>query len=313
MKRKLLTLLFLGALFGCSKADVVSDDTDGVAIDFNNVQTRAAITDASQIQDFGVWGFVEDYTIFNGDKVYKEGGVYKYDTPRYWMKDMSYSFFAVHPYGTPVTIDETGETRGYSIAFDTPVAADVDLMTAHKDVIASVDSEGNYPTVDLKFAHALSLVKLQIAKHGKNSENRIVITSIVLGGISKSGTYNTLTNEWSDHNGSISLSTANITLDNGDITFHEVITGMFVPQSINYNTVSIRINYDFYTSNGEGEWVPDEESYTANSYLPIGEWEPSKSYVYKLTLSAVDNNISFKSPEVATWGTPNPSGTIIIQ
>ena len=88
---------------------------------------------------------------------------------------------------------------------------------------------------------------------------------------------------------------------------------MFIPQDVNKNTKSIviKVNYEFYITGGEGE--EEVESYTATSYLPAGKWEQGKSYVYKLVLSAVDNNISFKSPEVAVWGTPNPAGTLVIQ
>lgn len=317
----------------CSKSSMVETNQNVVSqICFDNLTTKAEVTEASQIEAFGV--FAEQNGTSQGDvfvslleneRVYRDDNSdFKYDNTRYWMNNSTFRFFAYYPHlsgsnATGITaITPTSNATGFpdfNISFVTPETADADMLVDSK--VISIADEPTYPTVDFKFSHAVSKVKLQIAKHGKNSENLIKITSIVFGGIAKSGTYNTLTEEWSDHADKLSLSSfsAETPLELGvnDITFHDVITGMFIPQDINYNSISIRINYDFYTSNGEGEWVPDEESYTANSYLPIGEWEPSKSYVYKLTLSAVDNNISFKSPEVATWGTPNPSGTIIIQ
>lgn len=325
----------------CSKGSiVVTYPNVANQICFNNVSTKAEVTDASDIEEFGVFAEhspgasgtsqSEVYvSLLENENVYRdENDVFVYKNKRYWMNNHTYRFFAYHPYfdaTNNATTGITGVTKtssatefpDFNISFVTPLTADADFLIATPENISIDDDPSTeYPTVELLFSHAVSKVKVKIAKHGKNKDNRIVINSIEFGGIAKSGTYSTLTNEWSGHDGSLSLSNTNITLEENSIIYSDVIKGLLVPQKINSNNtkkVFIEITYNFYTSNEAGEWVKDDESYTATSYLPAGEWEPSNSYVYKLTLSAVDNTISFKSPEVATWGTPNPAGSIIIQ
>ena len=335
MKKTFIAVMAISLLaVSCSKSSMVETNQNVVSqICFDNLTTKAEVTEASQIEAFGV--FAEQNGTSQGDvfvslleneRVYRDANSdFKYDNTRYWMNNSTFRFFAYYPHlsgsnnATGITAitptPNATEFPDFNISFVTPETADADMLVDSK--VISIADEPTYPTVDFKFSHAVSKVKLQIAKHGKNSANLIKITSIVFGGIAKSGTSNTLTEEWSDHADKLSLSSFSaetpLVLEVNDITFHDVITCMFIPQDINQNIISIKINYDFYTySEEENDWV-NPESYTVTSYLPIGVWEPSKSYVYKLTLSAVDNNISFKSPEVATWGTPNPSGTIIIQ
>ena len=336
MKKTFIAVMAISLLaVSCSKNSMVETNQNVVSqICFDNLTTKAEVTAASQIEAFGV--FAEQNGTSQGDvfvslleneRVYRdENSDFKYDSTRYWMNNSTFRFFAYYPYlsgsnATGITAitptPNATEFPDFNISFVTPETADADMLVDSK--VISIADEPTYPTVDFKFSHAVSKVKLQIAKHGKNSENLIKITSIVFGGIAKSGTYNTLTEEWSDHADKLSLSSFSaetpLVLDANNITFQNVISGMFIPQDINLNskTIFIEIAYDFYTQDENNEWVKDDESYTATSYLPVGKWEPSQSYVYKLTLSAVDNTISFKSPEVASWGSPNPSGTLIIQ
>ncbi len=342
MKKALIAVMTISLLaVSCSKKSVVETNQNVVnQICFDNVSTKAEVTEASDIKEFGV--FAEQslgasgtsqsevyVSLLENEKVYRdEYDVFVYDNKRYWMNNHTYRFFAYHPYfdaksnattcitGVSTTSDATGFPY-FNISFVTPPAADADFLVATPENITIDDDPAtDYPTVELLFSHAVSKVKVKIAKHGKNKDNRIVINSIEFGGIAKSGTYSAVNKEWSDLSESLTLSAGDITLDANDIEFHDAINGMFIPQSINpSNTKSmyIKVNYDFYTIGEDQEWVKDEVSYNATSYLPAGKWEASNSYVYKLTLSAVDNTISFKSPEVALWGTPNPAGSIIIQ
>ena len=333
MKKTFIAVMAISLLaVSCSKSSMVETNQNVVSqICFDNLTTKAEVTEASQIEAFGV--FAEQNGTSQGDvfvslleneRVYRDDNSdFKYDNTRYWMNNSTFRFFAYYPHlsgsnATGITaITPTPNATGFpdfNISFVTPETADADMLVDSK--VISIADEPTYQTVDFKFSHAVSKVKVKIAKHSKNKDNRIVINSIEFGGIAKSGTYSAINKEWSDLSGSLTLSAGDITLIPGNIEFQDAITGMFIPQSINpSNTKSIyiKVNYDFYTI-GEGqEWVKDEVSYNAISYLPAGKWDASNSYVYKLTLSAVDNTISFKSPEVALWGTPNPAGSIIIQ
>lgn len=320
----------------CSKSSMVETNQNVVSqICFDNLTTKAEVTAASQIEAFGV--FAEQNGTSQGDvfvslleneRVYRdENSDFAYKNTRYWMDGCTFRFFAYHPYlaygetaSTGITsvtpAQDAAEFTDIDFTFVTPDNADADFLVATNVTEIDSDPSTDYPTVDFLFTHAVSKVKLQVAKHNKNKENKIEITSIEFGGIAKSATYNALTKEWSGHSDALSLSAPEkIVLDKDDILYQDIFNGMFVPQDINLSskTIFIEIAYDFYTYNEETGWVKDEDSYTATSYLPVGKWEPSQSYVYKLTLSAVDNTISFKSPEVASWGSPNPSGTLIIQ
>lgn len=337
MKKTFIAVMAISLLaVSCSKNSMVETNQNVVSqICFDNLTTKAEVTAASQIEAFGV--FAEQNGTSQGDvfvslleneRVYRdENSDFAYKNTRYWMDGCTFRFFAYHPclaYGETATTGITSVTPAQDAAefadidftFVTPDNADADFLVATNVTEIDSDPSTDYPTVDFLFTHAVSKVKLQVAKHNKNKENKIVITSIEFGGIAKSATYNALTKEWSGHSDALSLSAPeDIELDKDDILYHDILNGMFVPQDINLSskTIFIEIAYDFYTYNEDTGWVKDEDSYTATSYLPVGKWEPSQSYVYKLTLSAVDNTISFKSPEVASWGSPNPSGTIIIQ
>lgn len=331
--------MLLFACVSCNMAEITGSDQSKLGqISFNCTKTKAEVTAASQITEFGVFaeqnlgkdGTAEAtqwYSLLANEKIYRNtAGKFIYDNPRYWVDNRTFRFFAYYPYIAEAVVPITGLTRiapvenatafpEFNMDYVTPQSADADMLVATYLTTIDNDPDTAYPVVDIDFYHTLSRVSIQVAKHDKNKENKIEITNIEFGGVAKSATYNTLSGTWSGHSDYLEAFTTTQTLNEGDISFHEVFKGIYLPQSVNKGNKNlyIKVTYEFYTYSEEEGWKADDESYSATAYLPVGEWEPSKSYVYKMTLSAVDNTISFKSPTVDTWGTPNPAGGIIIQ
>lgn len=330
--------MFLFACASCSKDEITGGDQNKSGkISFNCAKTKAEVTEASQIAEFGVYAVqnlgdegtaeaAQWYSLLTNERVYRDASsVFTYDNPRYWVDNRTFNFFAYYPYIAASTSPAEGLTAvtpvanatefpAFNMTYVTPQSADADILVATYSTKIDDDPDTAYPIVDINFSHALSNVSILVAKHQKNEENMIEITDIEFGGVAKSATYSTLNGTWTGHSGRLAAFHNKQTLNKDDISFHEVFNGIYLPQSVNKGNKNlyIKVSYDFYTYSEEG-WKPDEESYSTTAYLPAGDWEPSKSYAYKLTLSAVDNTISFKSPTVDTWGTPNPAGSLIIQ
>ena len=341
MKKTLIAIITIATLAAaCNKVEIIDggqNTTSGIV--FNCTETKAAVTSANEIKAFGVFAkqnLGEDgtpealnwFSLLENEKVYRNNTdeEFIYDNLRYWVDNRTFRFFAYYPYlaadANPTEgltgITAVGNGNGFpafNMTYVTPESANADMLVSTTVLPIDGDPDTAYPTVDIDFHHALSRVSVLVSKHQKNENNRIEITDIEFGGIAKSATYNTLNDSWSSHAGTLEPSHKSLTLNEGDISFTNVFSGIYLPQNVNKGNknIYIKISYKFYTKDSEGVWQPDEDSYSANASLPAGSWEPSKSYTYKMTLSAIDNTISFKSPTVDTWGTPNPAGNLIIQ
>ena len=330
------------AFAACSSETLDSADKrkEESVIHFGNLDTRATISQASDITEFGVFaeqtvGDDDDESAYvkllENERVYLENGIWTYDNKRYWIDNRTFHFFAVYPYFNPskvqpVDLVQSGITySGYQINFETPSTADQDLLVDMATVrILGADKIANnendeelcigYPTVNFDFTHILSKINLKVAKHAQNSgdDNVIKITSLTINGMRSSGSYSVSRSSsyianWSNLTGAMRYSA---TFEDKEIEVKGTkLLGdglLLIPQSIAVEQIAITISYDYYVNGSVND------SFTATTYIPAGSWVADTEYVYTMTLNAVDNNIYFSAPQISPWGEREVGGSIVI-
>ena len=335
--KRFLTILSLVAFVACSSETLDSADKqkEESVICFGNLDTRDPISQATDITQFGVFaeqtvGEDEESAyvqLLENERVYKVNDAWTYDNKRYWIDNRTFHFFAVYPYFDPNTpkvqpanLKQSGiDYSGYQINFETPSAADQDLLVDMVTVRTAKNENDeelviDYPTVNFDFTHILSKINLKVAKHAANSGNKIKITSLTINGMRSSGSYSVSRSSsyianWSNLTGAMRYSATfedtEIKVGVGTELLGEGL--LLIPQSIAVEQIAITISYDYYNVNGSVE-----DSFTATTYIPAGSWVADTKYVYTMTLNAVDNNIYFSAPQISPWGEREVGGSIVI-
>lgn len=343
MKKLLLAILATTALAACSDHSI--EATPNVAIEFGDLKTRAIVENVQTIQDdengFGVSAIMnlgadgtpeaDQYIdLLEKEQVKYVNGAWSYDNTRYWVNDRTFHFFAYYPYNLNIEKAQlTATYDGWKIRFDTPETADDSFLIAYRT--ESISSNINvYPTVDFTFKHQLS--KVNFAIHMSDAQNpdieKMRVTGVTISGIKKSGTLSTsrfvdYSDTWDFDNTALNFSeeyTENNELNQKGqavTPFKVFVEGLYlIPQQpISGDQIQITINYQYglkKTNDDQTEtwtWSNREVS----KFLPTStKWAASTSILYNLTLSE-DNNITFSTPTVESWGTEQSGGTIIIK
>ena len=344
--KRLLLILSLVAFAACSSETLDSADKrqEDSAIRFGNLDTRAAVSAASDITEFAVFAEMnmgeessEYVKLLENEMVYKENGEWTYANKRYWIDGRTFHFMAVYPYFDPsrvqpVTLKQSGvEYSGYQINFDTPTTADQDLLVDMATVYIlgegekaknenDEELETSYPTVNFDFAHILSKINLKVAKNGTNADETIKVTRIVLDGVKQSGAYSCsrsseYTANWVVNDSpkmTISRDMEIVISKDGTEVLGDGI--LLIPQTIlgsnsdDSARVRLTIRYEYYPQGSNISTI-----YEASTLLPGETWLANTAYGYSVELDAIDNDILFTTPTIKPWGDPQSvGGTIII-
>ena len=344
--KRLLVILSLVAFAACSSGAFNSADKqkEDSAIYFGDLDTRAAISDASQITEFGVFAEQsvgdDEFTyvkILENERVYIKNGDWTYDNKRYWIDNCTFHFFAVYPYFNSGEVQfadllQSGNTySGYQINFETPSTADQDLLVdmATVRILGADDKAENedgdqfedvYPTVNFDFAHILSKINLKVAKNGTNAEETIKVTRIVLDGVKQSGAYSCsrsseYTANWVVNDSPKMTISRDMELEISEDGTEVLGDGiLLIPQTIlgsdsdDSARVRLTIRYEYYPQGSNISTI-----YEASTLLPGETWLANTAYGYSVELDAIDNDILFTTPTIKPWGDPQSvGGTIII-
>ncbi len=321
-----LVALALTALCGCSfESDVNTPDLpQGEAISFGNVSTRAGLSDL-QRDSFGVWAFINNatvtnYTLMNNQYVEYKGGEWGYSPLQYWLDNTEFSFIAVYPLGS-YSYNEENKAIELSVS-NTPSETDYLMATNTTDT-----SDANYSrTVDLQFKHMLTSVGLNIWRdQAKHTNDQMRVTKVMLSNISKGGKYSTAENSWTYNNEKLSMEYENKNLsdndnigaaimENGSLTTGGIAASpfgqmMLLPQTIEPNSVALKIVYELKRQN-----AADWEEAELETVLPSMTWNAGQRYTYNVVLSSVtDITVYYIQTKVDPWGTPQVGGTVIIK
>ncbi|MBQ9137031.1 MAG: fimbrillin family protein [Alistipes sp.] len=337
MKRIFIAAALLG-LFACNREDVVSEnDLTPTAISFNNVATRAGLTDL-QTNGFGVWATTSSTAnnsaaILTNEKVYMDGGLWTYDNTRYWVENCKFYFLAVWPYSednSPVTqhdiVQDGVNYTGYTMAVTTPAAADYDPLVATN--VTDTTVEGYATTVPLTFEHLMCKVNLKIEQDfDKTPDFDYYVSKVTVTGIKGSGTLFAMPYGDTVYRGWDFTDATNINfeksyttpvrlrdLDAEDKSITLTVFGdglLLIPQEITASAVRVTVEY-YYDVNKDDSDYGDAKS--VDVFIPASAdlWQSNKSIAYKLAI-AESNEIKFLAPTIESWGAPQTGGTIIIK
>lgn len=333
MKRLLTIFIIACVFFSCENDRPANDPNNGQKpIKFDMTETRADIT-ASNIETdgFGVFAFVNDdaesttfVSLFGekAEKVWKDATIgWTYDDKKteYWENERVYHFFGVYPFDAPYSIikDISGKPTGISRTFTTPDEADQDIVAAHATYTTA---ETTPESVLMDFKHILARVYFIIDyDKEKNQGDKFTLKEFSISNIKKEGTLQSSFNIDNPHSWSVNP-LQNMTFEWRDVYEFGSAKSlwdnglMLIPQTIAPGVVNINVKYtytDHYVADGEDKTAPPVDK-EVNTYLPAVTWQPGQQYTYTMTLHE-DDLITFRQIEVATWGSPQQGGAIIIK
>ena len=337
MKKSLMSIIAVAAMLNlcsCSK-DIIDEPNSQKAIVFNDVQTRGLVESADEILRMGVFAQMN----LGDDEKQEEGrnsfimllenenvsrtspsADWTYEHTRYWVADRVFHFFAVWPYSgenSSVTNVEsiapaTGDgAYGYSVTFETPEAADQELLTATR---TKTTREPFPESVGFNFKHELTNVNLKIWSNGAddNVQDKIKVKSVTLGNVTKKGTLTTT----ADGSSSWSLSSDKMSFtkeydgDGIEVSQAQIKDGVLVPNPVSeYNpsnsnpgipfgddgllliphtipsggSVIVTVIYDLQRPIDQQENLWEQKKLQV--FLPEGTWPAGKKLTYNLIIS----------------------------
>lgn len=335
------TLIALSAVtLSCTKTQIEPETPKGPAIEFSTKDPWTKATDEAALSalkatGFQVWGWFEGTTsghIFHSENKTDDGthvthvdGNWTYSPAKYWMNGL-YDFAAVYPFDTPNV--KYNPVEGTSLL----AIQNFDSST-QKDLLVALNSgiDGGNPkgAVALNFKHTLTKVNVKIVQDfDKDPDNDYYITKVTLSNVKTIGTYvtysdnNTTEYEWVVNNSETgtfikefnapyqSLEELGQLSVWGDVNVSNGKGGLLlIPQNIEENSIRIRLDYR-YLMDGSDLY---KELY-AEEYIPISEdlWKSNEIVTYIISF-AKQTDITFETPTVEPWSSPQTGGTIVIK
>ena len=321
-------------LCSCSNEVIEVPDAEKVIV-FDDIQTRTVVNGADDILRMGVFAQMN-----LGDEDVQEAGSndfimllenedvsrtslddpWTYDNTRYWVTDRVFHFFAVWPYSgenssvtnvksiAPAVAGESAYS--YSVTFETPAAADQDLLTA-KTMMKTKTGQDLPESVGFNFQHELTNLNLKIWSNGapENVQDKIKVKEVTLSNVTKKGTLNTTISgsNWSyssaktsftkTYEGGVEVSQAQIiggqlvpnevsqynpSKDNPGVPFGDGL--LLIPHTITSSSpVVVTVKYDLQRPIDVGENLWEEKKLMV--VLPEGTWPAGKKLTYNLIIS----------------------------
>ncbi len=292
---------------------------------------------------FGVWAYATGADPFDGtntsnvfmnnvEVTYAGGGYndetkYTYSPLRYWPNDEAnnkLSFFAVYPFGATGLTAPANGWGDYTFTAQTNPANMVDFLFSEvaKDQTYSATNSGKKGVVNMKFHHALSMVKFKVNTDADYAANGTTITlkSIKVAAVNTKGTFKpavaTPFGAWSAQgtpaeftvfDGTKALTTTAVFVPTGTEANDAFL---MVPQTLSDN-VKVTVVYTVKTgSDAEIENTAEIVLNTAldSSKNPITAWNMNQNTVYTFTVGL--KPIQFIA-EVVDWDAETVSGITI--
>ena len=339
MKKIFISIISVAAMLNlCSCSEEVNDVPGSrKAIVFNDVQTRGLINSADSILSMGVFaqmnlGDIDEgevgsdsyFLLLDNERVWRTDSStpFTYEHTHYWITDRLYHFFAVWPYSgdqsyvTNVESVAGDGAYGYTVTFETPEAADQELLTA-KETVKTKSGEPFPESVRLGFKHELTNVNLKIWSNGASKDN-VKVKEVTISNVTKTGTLNSTidSSSWTYSSDKMSFTTKyengitvsqaqiidgklvlnNSSDNNPGIPFEEGL--LLIPHTItSSNPVIVTVKYDLQNGN---LW----EEKRLQTFLPEGTWPAGKKLTYNLVLSGEKTITEFQiNTVVEDWYT----------
>ena len=315
--KKLTTLLLALAAVACS-SDITVEAPKGAAIEFENIfvenATRAVALTKENIQDFGVYGFVESSgkqgQIFNNTRVYRSGEQFCYDIPQYWIGGAQYYFTAIAPYqDAKWSYSATSAAEGTIEFNNLAAAASQDLIFAYIKPEKTPDTIESKPAaVSFNFHHILSRVKFSF-KNGFASTANITlkVTDVKISDAHARGTLDlsngVLATSWN--------ALGSMQADFGDTTVENNAENIMEPgataQSAHLYLIPVKANYTVHFNITLYQAGIELGHYNRSATLTV-DMERGKSYEFKAVLDHTNtsdhgalNTIEFQVGNINGW------------
>lgn len=278
--------------------ELVDSPADGArAISFQTPQTRAAVSDATGMNAFRVWGWyakegLGPYEVFGGVTVSRSDGGWGYEGgTQYWLPGFTYDFYGVYPasgINASYTSDGTLTVQDFDCSKTGSEA--VDLMTAQRTGMSGDDPQ----LVAMPFGHELARVNVVATVEGGNA----TVTKIVFEGMATKGDYSNIgTGGWSiTAKGSFTNSTAQILNTEGVDLLGDML---LIPQAV---------SEDFTLTVDYSVGGVDQPQKVITLPTTISQWDKGKSYKYTLsfkrnTLTVTVKVVDWKEEDTSvSWG-----------
>ena len=316
-------------LCSCSNEVIEVPDAEK-AIVFDNIQTRGIVSSADEILRMGVFaqmnlgdedaqeaGSNEFIMLLENENVSRTSpdNPWTYVNTRYWVTDRVFYFFAVWPYsGDNSSVTNVGSippavagdgAYGYSVTFETPEAADQELLTAQTTVVTKTGVA--FPeAVGFDFKHELTNLNLKIWSNGadENVNDKIRVKEVSIRNVTKKATLNTTISgsSWSYSSEKIAF-TKNYGDEGITVSQAQIIGGVLTPNAesapgvpfgengllliphaiTSSSPVVVEVIYDLQRPIDQTENLWEEKKLMA--VLPEGTWPAGKKLTYNLILS----------------------------
>lgn len=197
MKKFFIAALAITTLASCTQ-DSVIDQNKNNTIQFSNVfvdnSTRAydpSWSNDNLFQDFAVYGFVEEATLFNGVQVkgsgLGQGATWTYDNTQYWVAGANYDFCAIAPFSAAKNVNTTVESG--VIVTSMPFAntdGKLDLVYSERNNV--VGQLQNNPKVAFTFRHLLSRIRFTFTSAYDATNATIAVNEVKITNAHAKGT-----------------------------------------------------------------------------------------------------------------------------
>ena len=330
MKKILLGILAFAAV-ACNNDEVVYQQTSS-AITFGDsfveVKTRAnesidpsTTTDgANAINEFDVWAFINNDptgTVFNKERVERDGGVWKYGNTQWWASAKNYDFFAVSPVDDANIVVDNSTMNEYglgNIAF-TNVDGTTDLLYAAKELKTDDTFPYYEDKVSLQFMHLLSKIKFTF-KNGFTSEhNSLMVTNIKISGAPLQGNIDVNKQQRTDYKWALvdgqttelSFGDANVNDVNGKLEAEPIAIGQKGYSQYERLTIPAEAGYVYTISFDLALYNGTQEGATCHKEIILDNqaFEIGKNYNLVATIDASNfedlTPIEFDAIEVLPW------------
>lgn len=213
MKKTLIAILALAAV-ACNKADVIEQSAPE-AIAFDNAFVDNAVKSVSDpsysntklFNEFAVFGFVEDASLFDGVKVSGSAlnGDWTYSGTQYWIAGAKYNFCAVAPFDGNWT--KTAASKdGVTLSFTNNGTQDV-LFAQPAEIEGQASDNAK---VEFTFRHLLSKVKFSFVNAYNATNATIRVRNIKITDAYKTATVALgAATAWSAQDGELELAFGN--------------------------------------------------------------------------------------------------------
>ena len=309
MKKIFFGILAMAAFAACSNEEQIAAP-QGEAIAFGNAFVDNSVRadySTDDIEEFLVYGTVNNVNIFSGDKVEKTddyGKAWSCDKTQYWIEDAAYKFAAL------VDVPNTSVAKdgnGMPVSFTYTADGVTDVLYNYVEKVGQ--PKGQNSVVGFTFKHLLAKVYFTVTNGTNDPTYTYTISNVKVNGTYPSATYNVYTSTAVDAVGDWdNFATASST-DFATIADVEYGTPKKNAELLLIPEAEVSVSFDVTLSIGGKEVVT--YSYDSAALATPVKVTLAQNCVYNFKVELAPNDpIQFTVVEQPDWVTPEGGATV---